>query len=70
MGAVSISINEVIFILGAFGAFFLAIFWTLDVMDKKHLPNELEIMLDYAVPLTVWVVALLSYDVLRKRGYL
>lgn len=57
----SFSLNDVIFILGAILAFIWAIFVTVDIIDKKHLPNEMQILLDYTVPMAVWIALLVVY---------
>lgn len=64
------SLGEVIFILGAIMAIMWAIFVTVDVIDKKHLPNEMQILLDYTVPMVTWIVLLVVYDALQKKGFL
>lgn len=66
----SFSLGEVIFILGAIMAVIWSIFVTVDVIDKKHLPNEMQILLDYTVPMAVWIVLLLVYDAMQKKGFL
>ena len=58
------------FLFGAFVAFFLVIFVTVDIERKKKLPNELELLLDYIVPLGVWIAMLLVMNILQKNGWL
>lgn len=66
----SFSLGEVIFILGAIMAVIWSIFVTIEVIDKKKLPNEMQILLDYTVPMVVWIVLLVVYDALQKKGWL
>ena len=66
----SFSLGEMMFLFGAFVAFFLAIFVTVDIERKKKLPNELELLLDYIVPLGVWIAMLLVMNILQKNWWL
>lgn len=66
----SFSLGEMMFLFGAFVAFFLVIFVTVDIERKKKLPNELELLLDYIVPLGVWIAMLLVMNILQKNGWL